>query len=92
MIRSELVQRLKDKFPELTLEDADASVKVILEEISNSLANGGRVEIRGFGSFRANYRSPRASRNPRTGESVSVPEKYVPHFKAGCVLTNMINQ
>lgn len=80
MLRSELVQRLRGKFSDLTLGDVDSSVKVILEEISNSMANRNRVEISGFATFKANYRYPRASRNPRTGESVNVTEKYIPHF------------
>ena len=92
MLRSELAQRLNDKFPELTLTDVETSVRVILDEISNSLAVGDRVEIRGFGSFKSVYRPPRNSRNPKTGASVKVPERHQPHFKAGCVLSDIVNK
>lgn len=92
MLRSELAQRLNDKFPELTLSDVEASVRVILDEISNSLSVGNRVEIRGFGSFKSVCRPPRNSRNPKTGASVKVPERHQPHFKAGCVLSHVVNK
>jgi integration host factor subunit beta len=64
-------------------KDAELSVKTILDAMSNSLKKKQRIEIRGFGSFSLNYRSPRIGRNPKSGEKVNVPEKYVPHFKAG---------
>ncbi|MDO9205035.1 integration host factor subunit beta [Methylotenera sp.] len=92
MTRSELIQNLRDKFSHLTLEDVNISVKVILDEISNKLAEGSRAEIRGFGTFKINYKPPRISRNPRTGERVEVPEKYVPNFKAGHILRDKVNQ
>lgn len=92
MTRSELIQSLKIKFTNLTLEDVSVSVKVILDEISNQLANGAKTEIRGFGTFKVNYKPARTSRNPRTGERVDVPEKHVPNFKAGHVLRHKINQ
>lgn len=92
MTRSELIQNLSNKFPHLTLEDVNISVKVILDEISNKLAKGARAEIRGFGTFKVNYKPPRVSRNPRTGERVDVPEKHVPNFKAGHILRSIINQ
>ncbi len=92
MTRSELIQSLKVSFTNLTLEDVNISVKVILDEISNKLANGAKVEIRGFGTFRVNYKPARIARNPRTGERVEVPEKHVPNFKAGHILRNKVNQ
>ncbi|MDR2032886.1 MAG: integration host factor subunit beta [Azoarcus sp.] len=83
MTRSELVLKLAARFPQLVAKDIDLAVKVILDAMADALAQGDRIEIRGFGSFVLNYRLPRASRNPRTGEKVLVPGKHVPHFKAG---------
>ena len=83
MTRSELISALANRFPKLVVKDAEISVKEILEAIGNSLAHGGRVEVRGFGTFSLNYRPERKGRNPKTGERVFVAEKYVPHFKAG---------
>jgi len=83
MTRSELIARLANRFRQLTASNADLAVKTILDAMGDRLADGGRVEIRGFGSFGLNKRPPRRGRNPKTGEPVMVPEKYVPHFKAG---------
>lgn len=83
MTRSELVTALAYRFPKLMKADADMSVDHILGAISQTLTQGHRVEIRGFGSFSLNYRPPRIGRNPKTGERVDVPGKYSPHFKAG---------
>lgn len=83
MTRSDLIDRLAELHPQLLSKDAELAVKVILEALSAALTRGGRVEIRGFGSFGLNYRPPRQGRNPKTGEKVKVPAKYVPHFKAG---------
>lgn len=84
MVRSEFVALLASRFPALTAKDVAVSVSIILTAISEKLATvGGRAEIRGFGSFTANYRPPKLGRNPRTGVSVPVPAKYVPHFKPG---------
>lgn len=83
MTRSDLIDRLAELHPQLQLKDAESAVKVILEALSTALSKGGRVEIRGFGSFGLNYRPPRQGRNPKTGDRVKVPAKYVPHFKAG---------
>ena len=83
MTRSDLIDRLAELHPQLLSKDAELAVKVILEALSAALSRGGRVEIRGFGSFGLNYRPPRQGRNPKTGEKVKVPAKYVPHFKAG---------
>lgn len=83
MTKSELITRLAARFPQLVTKDAELSVKMIIDAMAESLANGQRIEIRGFGSFDLNYRPPRIGRNPKSGEKVKVPEKYVPHFKAG---------
>ncbi len=83
MTRSDLIAALASRFTHLTAKDAEIVVKEILDAISNSLAHGDRIEIRGFGSFSVNYRPARKGRNPKTGEAVSVLAKYVPHFKAG---------
>ncbi|MBY0575638.1 MAG: integration host factor subunit beta [Gallionellaceae bacterium] len=83
MTRSDLISRLAELHPQLLAKDAELAVKVILDTLSATLARGGRAEIRGFGSFGLNYRPPRQGRNPKTGDKVKVPAKYVPHFKAG---------
>lgn len=91
MTRSELVATLARRFPQLTVQDADVAVKEILGAVSDTLVNGDRVEIRGFGSFSLNYRSPRIGRNPKSGEKVSVPGKWSPHFKAGKELRELVS-
>jgi integration host factor subunit beta len=83
MTRSNLILALAARFPNLMVKDADIAVREILEAIGQSLANGDHVEIRGFGSFGLNCRPPRIARNPKTGETVRVAPKWVPHFKAG---------
>jgi len=83
MTRSELVDRLHSSAPTLTHDDVKSVVDVILEAVTRSLVADSRVEIRGFGSFSLNYRQPRVGRNPKSGEKVQVPGKYVTHFKAG---------
>ena len=83
MTRSDLIASLASRFTHLTAKDAEIAVKEILDAIGHSLAKGDRVEIRGFGSFSLNYRPPRTGRNPKSGDAVPVPAKYVPHFKAG---------
>ena len=91
MTRSELVQTLASKF-DLNNGDAAETVKVVLEAIAESLENGERIEIRGFGSFHVVERAARTGRNPKTGESVSVPSKKVPHFKPGKELKERVLQ
>ena len=91
MTRSELIAKLAERFPQLTLKDSELSVGVILGALADSLAQGGRSEIRGFGSFSLNYRPPRLGRNPKNGVSVSVPGKYVPHFKPGKELRERVD-
>ena len=83
MTKSELITQLSDKFSQLVHKDAELSVKTIIDSLCIALSKGGRVEIRGFGSFSLNHRPARLGRNPKTGEKVSVPEKFVPHFKPG---------
>lgn len=91
MTRSDLIERLATNFPQLQHKDAELGVKVILEALSNTLSKGGRIEIRGFGSFGLNYKPPRQGRNPKTGTKVKVPAKYVPHFKAGKELKERVD-
>ncbi|MGB7184352.1 MAG: integration host factor subunit beta [Burkholderiaceae bacterium] len=83
MTRSQLINRLAEKFPQLVAKDAEFAVRTILDAMSDTLAEGNRIEIRGFGSFALSRRPPRVGRNPKSGESVLVPEKRVPHFKPG---------
>ena len=83
MTKSELIARLAERFPQLVAKDADYAVKMILDALTAALVRSDRIEIRGFGSFALNYRPPRVGRNPKSGDKVQVPEKYVPHFKAG---------
>jgi integration host factor subunit beta len=91
MTRSDIVQALADKFGQLTHKDAEYAVKAILDSMSDALAKGHRIEIRGFGSFSINRRPPRLGRNPRSGESVEIPEKRVPHFKPGKALREAVD-
>jgi integration host factor subunit beta len=83
MNRSDLITRLTDQHPQLQAKVVAESVNIILDSISTALAIGDRIEVRGFGSFGLNYRPPRRGRNPKTGETVMVPAKYLPHFKPG---------
>ena len=91
MTRSDIVQALADKFGQLNQRDAEFAVKAILDAMSEALARGHRIEIRGFGSFSINRRPPRMGRNPRSGESVAIPEKRVPHFKPGKALREAVD-
>ena len=91
MTKSELIDRLAAQFPQLVAKDAELAVKMILDAMAESLAKGERIEIRGFGSFGLNYRPPRTGRNPKSGEKVQVPEKHVPHFKAGKELRERVD-
>jgi len=91
MTRSDLITRLAERHPQLLAKDAELAVKVILDAMSVSLSRGGRIEVRGFGSFGLNYRPPRQGRNPKTGDKVKVPAKYVPHFKAGKELRERVS-
>jgi len=83
MTRTDLIDTLASRFPGLAAMDSEIAVKLILEAIGDALAQGNRIEVRGFGSFSLGYRPARIARNPMSGQAVSVPAKYVPHFKAG---------
>ena len=92
MTKSELIERLALKQTHLMHKDAELAVKMMLDEIGNALARQDRVEIRGFGSFSLHHRPARVGRNPKTGESVRIPEKRVPHFKPGKEMRERVNQ
>ena len=92
MTKSDLIARLATRFPQLVAKDADFAVKVILDALTDALARSDRIEIRGFGSFALNYRPPRLGRNPKSGDKVQVPAKYVPHFKPGKELRERVDQ
>jgi integration host factor subunit beta len=91
MTRSDLVAKLAERFGQLTQRDAEFAVKTILDAMSEALARGHRIELRGFGSFSINRRPPRMGRNPRSGEQVLIPEKLVPHFKPGKALRESVD-
>ena len=91
MIRSELIQKIADENPHLFQRDVERIVNTIFEEITDALANGDRVELRGFGAFSVKTRDARVGRNPRTGEAVSVNQKKVPFFKTGKLLRDRLN-
>lgn len=92
MTKSELIERIAARQPQLSIKDVELAVKTVLEDMSEILANGGRIEIRGFGSFSLHFRAPRIGRNPKTGESVDLQGKYVPHFKPGKELRDRVNE
>ncbi len=91
MTKSELIEQIAMRQPELSLKEVEAAVRVILDDITDALASGGRVEIRGFGSFSLHFREPRLGRNPKTGEAVDLEGKFVPHFKPGKELREQVN-
>lgn len=91
MTKSDLIARLAARYSQLVAKDAELAVKMILEAMGTSLAEGRRIEIRGFGSFGLNFRPPRTGRNPKSGEKVQVPAKQVPHFKAGKELRERVD-
>ena len=90
--KSDLIERLAAGQLHLAPRDVEFSVNAVLNYMSRSLANGDRIEIRGFGSIGLRYRGPRSGRNPKTGERVNVPGKYVPHFKPGRLLRERVNR
>jgi len=92
MTRSDLVEDLAARFGQLTHRDAEYAVKTILDAMGEALVRGHRIEIRGFGSFSINRRPPRMGRNPRSGASVQIPEKRVPHFKPGKALREAVDE
>ena len=92
MTKSELIDILAAEQDHLAYKDVEEAVRKILERMSTALASGERIEIRGFGSFSLHYRPPRIGRNPKTGDSVALAGKYVPHFKPGKELRDRVNQ
>ncbi|MDG5498854.1 integration host factor subunit beta [Marinobacter sp. BGYM27] len=91
MTKSELVELIASKQTQLSVKDVELAVKTIIEHMSQSLAEGHRIEIRGFGSFSLHHRAARTGRNPKTGDSVKLPAKFVPHFKPGKELREQVN-
>ena len=92
MTKSELIERIVAKQQQLSAKDVELAVKTILEQMSQTLASGNRIEIRGFGSFSLHYRAPRKGRNPKTGDAVQLAGKYVPHFKPGKEMRERVNE
>ena len=90
MTKSELIEALAKQQPHLPLKDVELAVKCIIEKMNEALSSGERIEIRGFGSFSLHLRPPRVGRNPKTGESVTLSKKYVPHFKPGKELRDRV--
>ncbi|HUD42744.1 MAG TPA: integration host factor subunit beta [Dokdonella sp.] len=92
MTKSELIEALAARQVHLAANDVELAVKSLLEQMSQALADGDRIEIRGFGSFSLHYRPPRMGRNPKTGDAVALPGKHVPHFKPGKELRERVNE
>jgi len=92
MTKSELIEVIAREQSHLAYRDVELAVKCMIEQMSQALAGGDRIEIRGFGSFSLHYRPPRVGRNPKTGESVHLAGKYVPHFKPGKELRERVNE
>lgn len=91
MTKSEIIKRLKDKYPQLQIEEASRIVDLLFNEMANALVNKNRIEIRGFGTFSLRKREARTARNPKTGEKVEVKERYVTYFRAGKGLKDKLN-
>jgi integration host factor subunit beta len=91
MTKSELIEVIAGRQTQLSAKDVELAIKTILEHMSQTLAKGERIEIRGFGSFSLHYREPRKGRNPKTGDTVELSGKYVPHFKPGKELRERVN-
>lgn len=92
MTKSELIEALVKKQPHLIQKDVELAVRCIIDQMGEALSTGERIEIRGFGSFSLHYRSPRIGRNPKTGDSVALSSKYVPHFKPGKELRDRVDE
>lgn len=92
MTKSELIEYITEKQNQLPMRDVELAVKLLLDYMSDILASGARIEIRGFGSFSLHYRAPRMGRNPKTGENVELEGKYVPHFKPGKEMRDRVNE
>ena len=91
MTKSELIERIAAEQTQLSAKDVELAVKMILDHMAETLAEGERIEIRGFGSFSLHYREARLGRNPKTGEKVELEGKYVPHLKPGKELRERVN-
>ena len=91
MTKSELIEVIAREQSHLAYRDVELAVKCMIEQMSQALASGDRIEIRGFGSFSLHFRPPRVGRNPKTGDSVELSGKYVPHFKPGKELRERVN-
>ena len=91
MTKSELIERISAMQPQLSSRDVELAVKAMIEQMSQVLAVGERIEIRGFGSFSLHYRPARKGRNPKTGDAVELSGKYVPHFKPGKEMRDRVN-
>ena len=92
MTKSELIERIALDQKQLSPKDVELALKMIIDYMANSLSNGERIEIRGFGSFSLHYREPRRGRNPKTGDAVDLSGKYVPYFKPGKEMRERVNQ
>lgn len=92
MTRSELIELMASRQNQLSAKDVELAVKLVIDHMAETLASGERIEIRGFGSFSLHYREPRKGRNPKTGDSVQLSGKYVPHFKPGKELRERVNR
>ena len=92
MTKSELIERIVTHQGQLSARDVEMAIKTMLEQMTHALAAGERIEIRGFGSFSLHYRAPRVGRNPKTGESVRLSGKFVPHFKPGKEVRDRVNE
>ena len=91
MTKSELIERIAEQQDQLSVRDVELAIKLMLDHMSEVLSSGDRIEIRGFGSFSLHYRAPRVGRNPKTGDSVELQGKYVPHFKPGKEMRDRVN-
>jgi integration host factor subunit beta len=91
MTKSELIEKISRMQYQLSYKDVEQAVKTLIEQMAQALAAGERIEIRGFGSFSLHFRPPRVGRNPKTGDSVPLAGKYVPHFKPGKELRERVN-
>ncbi len=89
--KSELIDRISSRQEQLSAKDVELAIKTMIDSMSLVLSTGGRIEIRGFGSFSLHYRAPRIGRNPKTGDTVKLTGKYVPHFKPGKELRDRVN-
>lgn len=92
MTKSQLIERLADRARHIPSKEVEVAIKELLEQMAQTLQRGERIEIRGFGSFSLHFRAPREGRNPKTGETVKLDGKYVPHFKPGKELRERVNE